>query len=126
MNLRHGLGKCTWKANEQNLSGIKEVTWEKGSTYTGGWFENLYHNGGHHIDAKFEYKGNFDKGHKHGEGFADWKDGTSYKGGWLKSLYHGKGELVGKLFDYNGGFFNGKRHDQGGCIWKADEPNRSG
>ena len=39
---RHGEGNCEWKAYEANASGLQEVTWTKGSSYKGGWHENLY------------------------------------------------------------------------------------
>ena len=40
-----------------------------------------------------EFKGNFVKGKKSGQGVQTWKDGASYSGEWKKNNMHGEGKF---------------------------------
>jgi hypothetical protein len=103
------------------------MTWNEkdneSSTYLGAFEEDQRTGEGHYVwtkDPKYEYKGNWLNGLRHGMGTQKYGDGSTYIGLWAEDNRHGQG--VFKYKDgskYDGEWVNDIKHAENASFtWK--------
>lgn len=72
-----------------------KMTYQDGSTYTGGWVDGMWHGRGQCVfRGESVYEGEFKEGQFCGRGKMAWNDGVCYEGEWRDGDMHGMGREV--------------------------------
>ncbi|KAJ5908712.1 Zinc finger RING-type [Penicillium taxi] len=92
--------------------------------YKGDFLKGHYHGQGKHISGTGTlYDGNFVFGRRHGAGKMNYPGGDVYDGDWVDDVRHGQGSFTDSTTGnkYVGGFKDGKRHGKGITYWEVAE-----
>jgi hypothetical protein len=77
--------------------GVAKCTWIDGSTYNGGWLNDVRHGKGVFKSREGTvYDGNFDNDIRHGAGTLTYASGNKIIGIWEKDRLMGPGEMINK------------------------------
>mmetsp|Transcript_13645 Transcript_13645/g.18289 ORF Transcript_13645/g.18289 Transcript_13645/m.18289 type:complete len:294 (+) Transcript_13645:132-1013(+) len=98
-------------------NGFGAITNPGGSTYSGGWKDDLHH--GHGVykcpTTGYMYRGHYKLGKRHGRGECHLPNGDKYIGEWENGEMEGAGVYIHTNGDiYEGLFKDGERHGPGG------------